>query len=105
MPPVHRGLREGCYLPSEIGPVLTRLIKIGGLFVSGWLAVWGVASLAAPKVVDGVVAKVLPRIQGGRLAVDSLSYGQIQVSPSRAGNVTREKRISSVSVLNTCPNR
>lgn len=82
MPPVHHGLREGRYLPNEDGPILRRLIKIGGLFVSGWLAVWGVASLAAPKVVDSVVARVLPRIQGGRLAVDSLSYGQIQVSPS-----------------------
>ena len=61
---------------------MRRLIKIGGLLVISWVVVWGVASLAAPTVLDNVVAKVLPRVQGGRLAVDSLSYGKIQVSPS-----------------------
>lgn len=79
---MHLGLRGGRCHPIENGLVLRRLIKIGGLLVIIWIVVWGVASLAAPAVVDNIVAKVLPRIQGGRLAVDSLSYGKIQVSPS-----------------------
>ena len=61
---------------------MRRLIKIVVLLVLCWLAIWGVASLTAPAVVDKVVAGVLPRIQGGRLAVDSLSYGKVQISPS-----------------------
>lgn len=63
--------------------VLPRLIKIVVLLSLCWLALWGVASLTAPAAVDKVVARVLPRIHGeGRLAVDSVSYGKVQVSPT-----------------------
>lgn len=64
---------------------MRRLIKVVTLLALCWLAVWGVVSLTAPAVVDKIVARVLQQIQGGRLAVDSLSHGKVQVSPSLLG--------------------
>jgi hypothetical protein len=62
-----------------------RLTKILLALVLAWLTIWGGLSLAAPAIVDQVVDRVLPRIQSGRLAVDSLAYDKVRVSPRLLG--------------------
>ena len=64
---------------------MRRLIGVLMVLALGWLALWGLASLLAPAMADAVVNRVLPRIQGERLAVDSLSYGRVEVSPTLLG--------------------
>jgi hypothetical protein len=59
-----------------------RLTRVFLVLLLAWLALWGGLSLAAPTIVDQVVGQMLPRIQSERLAVDSLNYGNVEVSPS-----------------------
>jgi len=47
-----------------------------------WLALWGLASFAVPKLADAVLSYSIPRIQNAGITVDSVDYGDIHVSPT-----------------------
>jgi len=61
---------------------MRRLIGLLVILMVCWLALWGLASLAVPKLADAVLADAMPRLQRAGIAVDSLDYGRVRVSPT-----------------------
>jgi len=64
---------------------MRRLTTLGMILGVSWLGLWGLASLAVPRLADAFLAKTIPKVERAGIAVDSLTYGDIRVSPSLTG--------------------
>lgn len=51
------------------------------LIIGGWLAVWCIASLVAPKVVAVLLPKVQSKAKSMGVVIESIQYTKIRVSP------------------------
>lgn len=64
---------------------MRRLLGLLLVLSACWLGLWGIASMAAPQVADKILAYAISRVQPLGVAVDSISYQKIQVSPTLLG--------------------
>lgn len=61
---------------------MRRLLRLLGLLGFIWLALWGLASFAVPKLVEIGVTYAIPRLERAGITVDSLDHGTIRIAPT-----------------------
>jgi len=61
---------------------MRRLVGLLVVVLMCWLALWGLASWALPRLVDAGLAHALPTIERAGIAVDSLDFRAVSVSPT-----------------------
>ena len=61
---------------------MRRPVRLLVVLLVCWLALWGLASFAVPKLADAMLAYAMPTVQRAGIAVDSLNFRDITVSPT-----------------------
>ena len=61
---------------------MVRLTKLVALLAALWLVVWGVASVAVPKVLERMLPRLAGNARGAGIALEELEFERIQLSPS-----------------------